>query len=171
MSLRLLYFLLLPLTFLTACNPGEQSPAVILPADTWFSITIEDVPLQVQLAISPGEQQKGLMYRDTLMENGGMVFSYKKPQQMSFWMANTRIPLDIGIFNGEGLLLEIHRLVPFDTRAVKSRSRTAQFAIETNPGWYAANGLFPGSKIHMQSLVEALEARGANPAEYGITQS
>ncbi|MEX0323339.1 MAG: DUF192 domain-containing protein [Puniceicoccaceae bacterium] len=169
MTSRLFPFFILLISLLTACNKDGVSPAEALPGDTWFPLKINGVDLSVQLALTPAEQQRGLMYRDSLDPEGGMIFAYRDPQRMSFWMANTRIPLDIGFFDEKGVLLEIHQLIPFDTKSISSQTDAALFAIETNRGWYASKGLYPGAKIDMKLLAEALQQRGMDPERYRIT--
>jgi uncharacterized membrane protein (UPF0127 family) len=149
---------------LVACQPTEQALA---PANsqTYFPISIGDKALQLQLALNSGEQQKGLMYRDKLAEGHGMLFLFDKPDKRGFWMRNTRIPLDIGYFDASGQLLEVYKLFPYDETTVPSKSRQVLFAVETNRGWYAANGVQPGARIDMDTLQTALKRRNhANSA-------
>ena len=114
--------------------------------------------LQLQLALKPAEQQKGLMYRESLDNDHGMLFLFDRPDKRVFWMRNTSIPLDIGYFDSSGQLLEVHKLFPYDETVVNSRSREVLIAVETNRGWYAANGIQVGDRIDMSSLAFALES-------------
>lgn len=92
--------------------------------------------LQVEIASTPAEQQKGLMFRQELPENQGMLFTYNQPQRVSFWMANTAIPLDVGFFTADGKLQEVHSLKPFDLTSVSSKRNDIQYALEVNHGWF-----------------------------------
>jgi uncharacterized protein len=92
--------------------------------------------LQVEVASTPDEQQKGLMFRENLAENEGMLFTFNQPQQASFWMANTAIPLDVGFFTTDGNLREVYALKPFDLNSVKSERKDIQYALEVNRGWF-----------------------------------
>ncbi|RKZ44315.1 MAG: hypothetical protein DRR16_26300 [Candidatus Parabeggiatoa sp. nov. 3] len=92
--------------------------------------------LQVEVASTPAEKQKGLMFRQALPENQGMLFRFNKPQQVSFWMDNTAIPLDVGFFTGDGKLREVHSLKPFDLNSVSSKRKDIQYALEVNRGWF-----------------------------------
>ena len=98
------------------------------------------------------------MYRESLDKDHGMLFLFEEPEMRGFWMRNTRIPLDIGYFDSSGLLLEVHKLFPFDETAVNSRSREVLIAVETNRGWYAANNIQVGDRIEMSSLAIAVES-------------
>ncbi len=140
-----------------ACQPVD-APVQPVGSQTYFPISIGGCELQLQLALKPAEQQKGLMYRESLDNGHGMLFLFDRPDKRGFWMRNTRIPLDIGYFDSSGQLLEVHKLFPYDETAVNSRSREVLIAVETNRGWYAANGIQVGDRIDMSSLAFALES-------------
>ena len=164
----LFILLVLPILMFTACSREADSPAAHATVEDWLPLAINGIPLEAQVALSPSEQRKGLMHREEMGPDQGMLFPYKTQQVMSFWMANTPLPLDIGFFDEKGMLLEIHRMVPYDTSHIRSSSRYAQYALEMNAGWFASHRLFPGVKLDMQLLADALDRRGANPAEYSI---
>jgi uncharacterized membrane protein (UPF0127 family) len=155
---------------LSGCN-DEQTTSVeaqLAGVDAWLPLRINTVPIEVQIPISRTEMSRGLMYRESLPTDSGMLFPYTEPQQVAFWMANTPLPLDIGFFDSNGNLLEIHRMVPFDTTRTVSRSDQVRFALEMNRGWFASHQLFPGARLDMQLLARALAARGAEPADFGL---
>ena len=139
-----------------ACQP-VGAPVEPVSSKTYFSISIGGSELKLQLALKPTEQQKGLMYRESLDNDHGMLFLFDRPDKRGFWMKNTRIPLDIGYFDSSGQLLEIHKLFPYDETVVNSRSREVLIAVETNQGWYDANCIKVGDRIDMSSLALALE--------------
>ena len=139
-----------------ACQPTGVTSEPIN-SQTYFPIPIGGIELQLQLAIKPAEQQKGLMYRESLDKDHGMLFLFDRPDKRGFWMHNTRIPLDIGYFDSYGQLLEVYKLFPFDVTTVNSRSREVLIAVETNQGWYATNGIQVGDRIDMKSLRVALD--------------
>ena len=147
-----------------ACQPTGVRPEPIN-SQTYFPIPIGGIELQLQLALKPTEQQKGLMHRESLDKDHGMLFLFDRPDKRGFWMRNTRIPLDIGYFDSNGLLLEVHKLFPFDETTVNSRSSEVLIAVETNRGWYAANNIQVGDRIEMSSLdiaVESLKQRSSS---------
>ena len=139
-----------------SCQPVE-TPVEPISNQTYFPISIAESKLQLQLALKTVEHQKGLMYRESLDDDHGMLFLFDRPDKRGFWMKNTRIPLDIGYFDSSGQLLEVHKLFPFDETEVNSRSREVLIAVETNRGWYAANGIQVGDRIDMSSLALALK--------------
>jgi uncharacterized membrane protein (UPF0127 family) len=141
-----------------ACQPPEntQPPAS---SQTYFPISIGGHEIQMQLALNTAEQQQGLMHRDSLAENHGMLFLFEQPDQRSFWMHNTRIQLDIGYFDASGQLLELYQLFPYDDTPVPSKSHKVLIAVETNSGWYASHGIKLGDRIDLNALNQALRRR------------
>jgi uncharacterized membrane protein (UPF0127 family) len=152
---------------LTACGNNDAKSSAPKSVDDRFAIRIGDQVVQMQVAVLPAETQKGLMYRKGMGSEEGMVFVFDRLQQMSFWMRNTEIPLDIGYFDAEGVLREIYPMYPHDERPVASRGRM-QFAVEMNQGWYGKAGVKPGAKLDLAALAAALRARGLKPADYGL---
>ena len=110
-------------------------------------LKIGDHKLTVEVAETPGEQAVGLMNREILPPDRGMIFVFEKPKQAFFWMKNTSIPLDVAFLDAEGVILEILPLVPFEETRVPSKSDQVAYAIETNRDWFASRGLKPGIKV------------------------
>ena len=104
--------------------------------------------LLVEVADTPGEQVMGLMNRDSLPADRGMIFVFEEPKKAFFWMKNTSIPLDVAFLDSEGVILEILPLVPFEETRVASQSDKVAYAIETNRDWFASRGLKPGLQVH-----------------------
>lgn len=141
----------------------DRTPAA---SDTYFPITVGGKTVDMQLAITPSENQRGLMHRKEMPKDAGMLFLYDRPQRMSFWMKNTHIPLDIGFFTPDGTLDQVRQMYPLDENTVLSRSENLQFALEMNQGWFAENKVRPGATIDFEALAEAIEARGFEPDRY-----
>lgn len=136
--------------------------------ETRFPIRINEVKTEVQVAIEFRERARGLMHRDSLEENEGMLFVFPVPERQSFWMRNTSIPLDIGFFNENGVLDEILPLIPYNETAVLSNSNRIQFALEMNRGWFRRNELLPGAQLNLDDLRKVIKARGGTPSEWGL---
>lgn len=151
----------------TAAAPAAPAAATKSSAD-FFPIKVEDQTVRMQLAVLDAEQQRGLMERRDLGSDDGLLFVYPRPQRMSFWMHNTPTALDIGFFDGEGVLREIYPLQPFDETSVTSRSEALRFALEVNQGWFRAHGAKPGAKLDLKAVGAAMKARGFDPRRFGL---
>ena len=134
----------------------------------FFTVSVGPKPVRMQLAIRSREMEHGLMGREDLKSDEGMLFLYETPQRMSFWMRNTPTALDIGFFTADGVLKEIYQMYPYDETPVTSRSVELQFALEMKQGWFEFNGVKPGTKLDLKALAAAIKARGFEPAVYGV---
>lgn len=103
--------------------------------------------LIVEIALRPEEQMAGLMNRDALDPDRGMLFVFPTPKQASFWMHNTSIPLDLAFLDADGVILEIIPLVPFEEKRVLSQSSKVSYALEVARDWFASRGLKAGLKV------------------------
>jgi uncharacterized membrane protein (UPF0127 family) len=101
----------------------------------------------VELAITPAEQQRGLMFRKSLAPDRGMLFPYSKPQRAAFWMKNTLIPLDIIYIAPNGRVLSIARnAVPHDETPIPSGGVVGG-VLEIAGGRAAQLGILPGDRV------------------------
>lgn len=79
---------------------------------------------RVELAETPAEQQKGLMFRETLENDKGMLFVFPDSREASFWMKNTLIPLDIIFIDADRVIHHIHAdAVPHDETPISSNGK------------------------------------------------
>lgn len=150
---------------------GSDKPAAPATPKTiadYFPIRVGDKVVNMQLAVTDGEQERGLMERRDLQPDQGMIFVYAQPQQMHFWMHDTPTPLDIGFFDPKGVLLEVYPMQPFDETTVSSRSSDIKFPLEMNQGWFSRNGVKPGDRIDLKAVAQALHDRGLDPANFGL---
>jgi len=166
--LRTSVLLLVTLLGLAACRDEPASAALARPSTDYFPLGVGARTVRMQLAVLEPEMAVGLMYRTTLGTDDGMLFAYTSPRQMQFWMRNTLIPLDIGFFDAQGVLLEKHPMQPHDERGVISRHQELQYALEMNQGWFDRNGVKPGDKLDLRKLKVALGARGFEARRFGL---
>jgi hypothetical protein len=110
-------------------------------------LEIGDQRLTVEIALRPEEQMTGLMNRDSLDSDRGMLFVFPAPKQASFWMHNTSIPLDLAFVDASGVILEIIPLVPFEEKPVQSQSSKVSYALEVTRDWFGSRGLKAGIKV------------------------
>ena len=116
------------------------------PADNLWHLRINKHELRVEIADYDEARRRGLMFRDSLPEDQGMLFIYAKPKTLSFWMKNTRIPLDIAFLAEDGTIRQIEAMQPFDERSHVSTDK-ARFALEVNQGWFARHQVRVGDRV------------------------
>ena len=103
--------------------------------------------LDVEVADADWSRAIGLMCRDSLAENSGMIFVFNEERQLSFWMKNTRIPLSIGYFDKNKTLIDTYDMKPLDENRVYPSKKNSLYALETNQGWYKKNKINSGCKF------------------------
>lgn len=160
------WWLWLLTVWLVGCGGQPVPPEQVKPAAHYFPISVGGREVNLQLAITDQEMEQGLMYRTNLRGNQGMLFLYREPRQVSFWMRNTPTPLDIGYFTGDGVLREVYPLYPFDERSVPSKRDDIQYALEVPQGWFEATGVKPGAKLDLAAVATAVRERGFRPRDY-----
>jgi uncharacterized membrane protein (UPF0127 family) len=105
----------------------------------------------VELADNPTSRERGLMYRTSMPEDQGMLFSWSEESPRAFWMRNTCIPLDM-LFIAEDLtILGIVEQVPPMNEVSRGIPCPAAHVLELNAGWARSHGLAPGQKIVVES--------------------
>lgn len=99
------------------------------------------IPFQVEVAETPHERAKGLMFRKTLPDDGGMLFLFSKEQPVAMWMKNTILSLDMVFANSKGEILEIYEnTLPFSTQNIGPIANTAQ-VLEVKAGVLKKHGI------------------------------
>lgn len=143
---RSLCALLLVAAFCCAACGNSTPPAVPgaqLPVD-W--LTVGGHRITVELARDPDERSRGLMFRQSLPPDHGMLFLFSSEEVQAFWMRNTVIPLSIAYADASGRIVRIADLEPLDERPVTSIA-PARYALEMNRGWFAAHSVVAGDAI------------------------
>jgi hypothetical protein len=101
----------------------------------------------VEIADNDAERAKGLMYRKELPEGRGMLFDFHRDQEVSFWMQNTYIPLDIIFIRGDGRILRIEENTePLSTKLIPSRG-AVRAVLEVIGGTSRKLGIAPGDRV------------------------
>ncbi len=111
------------------------------------TLKINGVTLQVEIAQDEASLQKGLMFREDLPENVGMLFVFPFQRILSFWMRNTFIPLDIAFINENGIIVDIQKMAPLDETKNYISQAPALYALEVNEGWCKKNNVKVGDKV------------------------
>jgi uncharacterized membrane protein (UPF0127 family) len=115
------------------------------------SVTAGGIPIDAEVASTPLKRSLGLMYRDSLGPDQGMLFCFPDCEPRSFWMKNTDIPLSIAYADDAGVITNIEDMHPHDLKSAKS-SAPATYALEMEQGWFEKNGVAPGDKIGGQDV-------------------
>ena len=110
--------------------------------------------LKLEIPSTPEAFSAGLMFRESLGKDNGMLFVFEEAGEKSFHMTNTTIPLDIAFINQDGVIESIKELKPLDETHVFSDAKVL-YAIEVNRGWFAENNVNVGDRI-LQSLKDEL---------------
>ncbi len=106
----------------------------------------------VEIADDAEERARGLMYRESLASGAGMLFIYEHPQQVSFWMRNTLIPLDMIFIGADGRVAAVHAMAePGDLTAIPGPADTLM-VLEINGGLAARLGLKGGAELRHPAL-------------------
>ena len=113
-----------------------------------YTLRINDITLNVEIAQDPESLQEGLMFRESLPENQGMLFVFPYERILSFWMRNTYIPLDIAFINSAGQIIDIQTMEPIDESKHYISSAPALYALEVNGGWFERHQIGVGATVN-----------------------
>ncbi len=100
-----------------------------------------------EVAVKDEERSAGLMFREKLNENEGMIFVFETSQQVGFYMRNTTIKLSAAYIGRTGRIIEIYDLEPLEETPVNSQSDIIQFVLEMPRGWFKRHGVRIGHRI------------------------
>lgn len=139
---------------LAACAPGpagarDAAAGEAAAATVPLSIATKagKIAFQVEVARTPEEQARGLMYRTSLAEDRGMIFPMVPPRFASFWMKNTYIPLDLIFIRTDGSIARIAaNAVPEDLSPIPSGEPVAA-VLEIAGGGAARHGIVEGDRV------------------------
>ena len=107
----------------------------------------ENVIINAYLADTPAKRAQGLMHVTDLPENAGMLFVFSQPRQVSMWMKNTVISLDIVFIKADGTIAHIHQdAKPLSLQSISSRNRV-KWVLELKAGVAEKLSLRPGDKL------------------------
>lgn len=102
--------------------------------------------LSAEVAYTQKYRTQGLMYRNEMNKDSGMLFVFPETGRHSMWMVNTYIPLSIAFLDGTGTILNIIDMSP-RTKTKHSAASAAKYALEMNLGWFRARKIKTGQQI------------------------
>jgi uncharacterized membrane protein (UPF0127 family) len=130
------------LTALLAPAPTQaQTPQ---PATVQLTAGIHLITAEV--AASDPVRTRGLMFRQSLATNHGMLFIFDRKAVHCMWMRNTLIPLSVAYIEDDGTIVNIQDMQPHDERSHCAK-QPVRYALEMTQGWFAQKGVGPGAKL------------------------
>ena len=102
--------------------------------------------IRAELAITPIQQQTGMMFRRSMGSNEAMLFVNDEADKRCFWMRNTLLPLSIAFIADDGSIVNVADMTPRSDESHCS-DKPVRYALEMNLGWFAKRGLKAGSKL------------------------
>ncbi len=91
-------------------------------------------------------RMQGLMHRESMGANDGMLFIFDEPGIQCMWMKNTLIPLSVAYIADDGSIVNIEDMKP-QTEDAHCTKKPVRFALEMNRGWFASKGMGAGTKL------------------------
>ena len=149
------------LTTLTSLEQGEAYWIFASASETWSPptplVTVlaevvtaggERFLLNVELADTGPRRTRGLMFREALDADAGMLFLFTQTTQGGFWMKDTLIPLSIAFVDDAGAIVDILDMEPLTT-TIHTPSAPYRWALEVNQGWFTENGVTIGDAVRL----------------------
>ncbi|MBN8539284.1 MAG: DUF192 domain-containing protein [Deltaproteobacteria bacterium] len=132
-------------SFFNSQTFGADSPAPIFKKR---KIEISGKTIVVEIADTDERRAHGLMFRNSLPKDEGMLFVFEDERPRSFWMKNTLIPLSIAYINKDKIITEVVDMQPAILGAARPKSypskKKSMYALEMNIGWFERNKIWPG---------------------------
>ena len=126
-----------------AASASAQDQAQRLPA---IRLNAGIHVIRAEVAESPDQRSIGLMHRDSMPSNDGMLFVFEQAAVQCFWMKNTRLPLSIAFLSDDGEVINIEAMAPQTLNSHCSK-KPVRLALEMNAGWFDKRGIKAGSKL------------------------
>jgi uncharacterized membrane protein (UPF0127 family) len=133
--------LLLLMTALVGCGTEQSSTA--LPT---VQMKLGKKTFTLEVASTAASRERGLMRRDSMPADHGMIFVFDRDIPLSFYMKNTRIPLDIIFINGDGRVVSVKQMKAYDLTTTSSDA-PAKWAVELNAGAAESAGVAVGDGV------------------------
>jgi hypothetical protein len=134
------------LSIITVALSAHISLAQSLPKFPAISLTAGVYVIKAEVASTEAQREQGLMFREKMGTNEGMVFLFDSPSSVCMWMKNTLIPLSVAFLDKDGKIINIEDMEPQTTEAHCAK-KPAQYALEMNRGWFKQKNIKPNSVI------------------------
>jgi uncharacterized membrane protein (UPF0127 family) len=140
------------------CKNSQRMSAGASAADTVMTqvaVAVADgrkVSFRVELARTPAEREQGLMYRDRMAADAGMLFLFERPSPLTFWMKNTFIPLDMIFIGSDRRIVGIVENAEPRTLSSRRVEGMVQYVLEINGGLSAKLGIRAGAAVDFNGV-------------------
>tara|TARA_B100000287_G_scaffold231058_1_gene217612 strand:- start:514 stop:1254 length:741 start_codon:yes stop_codon:yes gene_type:complete len=124
-----------------------------------------NLPLNLEIPSNQKDFDKGLMFRERLSKDSGMLFIFNEVSEKSFHMKNTFIPLDIAFINKDGIIESIKELEPNNLNPVYSDSEVL-YALEVNRGWFTEKNIKVGDRVFDSIEEDTVRIDNSDGQEY-----
>jgi hypothetical protein len=127
-------------------EPGFGDAVLVVETDSG------EVRIRVEVADSPEERARGLMFREELAPDGGMMFLHDEPTGGTFWMKDTLIPLSLAVWGPDGRIGAILDMEPCreDLCPLYDPEVSWIGAVEVNQGFFGRNGVSVGDRVRLE---------------------
>jgi uncharacterized membrane protein (UPF0127 family) len=129
----------------TTTTSAATSPAGLRTVD----VRVGTKTFTLEVADTSTSRTRGLMRRDSMPRDHGMLFVFPAEDERGFWMKDTRIPLDIVFLDAGGRVVSVHQMKPYDVKNTTYSAGPAKYAIELNQGVAAEAGVKPGDVVEI----------------------
>lgn len=128
--------------------PAQAAGSIKSDQPTLPTLTLKmgEQSVQAEVAANDEQRQKGLMFREKLGKNAGMLFVFPNLAYHAMWMRNTPLPLSVAFMDDKGKILSIHEMQPH-TETPHQAAGPARYALEMSAGWFSAHKIGVGETI------------------------
>lgn len=129
--------------------PRQQDEIVFESGALWLNTAQGRFQFTIEMADTPQKRARGLMFRETMPKNHGMLFDFESERRITMWMRNTPLPLDMIFIRADGTVARIEeRTTPFSDDEISS-GEPVTHVLEVNAGISRLIGLKPGDRIEL----------------------
>lgn len=140
----------LPFMLFSTVSSAQTVPQLDLPRVT---LSAGLYRIETQIASTPRQRQIGLMWREEMPDNEGMLFVFEQSQPQCFWMKNTVLPLSAAFIEDDGTIVNIADMAPQTTDSHCSQ-RPVRYVLEMHQGWFAQHHITSGASLRGPMFTE-----------------
>ena len=144
LNLRLPLVVVVLLAFISRVSLAHQTDSVF----PQIQVQVQQKVYSLEYANTFELRAQGLMHREEMCKNCGMLFNFEHARPASMWMKNTLIALDVAFIRADGTITDIKAMQPHDLSNTSS-SEAVLYAWEMNQGWFAQNGMRVGDTVQI----------------------